>query len=785
MSFSPEQQQLLSVLLATQQPETIKAAEAQLAKYAAEYQGYALLMMSLLQPALAEAIGKDTQTAIAVNLKRYVLTHWCTSVPTFTPPQVPDSEKAEVHRHILSLLATPYSGVRRQLSQTINEIAESDFPEKWNNLLPDVLAILHQAAQAGHDATPAQTNLLVGTLGSLSDFTAQMEDHQLVTTIPTLFPALLELCQKKFEVIMQVQRASPLPALDAAQQQAVKDALQVCTFAIKVYESCCQSINMMNISANDDARQRGKKKATDLNKVLNEFLIPSLPTWWGFFTTILTMPAGSGVFDFAHAFPTSWGLRLEAVKCLTNLSERFGADILARGVDGAAMYERALATLMDGLTNAYPMYEKTVLNTDDDASEEEERDEDDNPISMSVFVFDTFGHFRSVLSMRPPPKMKPTKGKATKPTLAAQINAAKHAGYDHIKGLFGPANNFLQRLLQLSLQYGQLSSREVAASLSDMVEYLSSSAPSSHSDGDDGIGSSVNARLGVKDLFMDCILWHAGAEKDEDVDELEAMGYMGMGGPDGDGAGSVMIDRRYVLQVLCPLLTELLKHSLSLRESDANWWKGRELATLLVGYIVGDIIEAQAAASASPQPKTKGGKKQEQQQQQVQPPSFDLQSFIRDILMPDLSFTNASRRNHALLRAQTLTSTARFAPVFLKAQEKNLVVLALEEIVRNMQPESEAAPTTLLTRIAAVDAFGTLCGEIDKELLMHNNILHGALTNICQLIHSAAQRDVDGPEVDEPSLVKVIQTLIMAISVNQQVSPACFSTSPHARLRVR
>lgn len=144
MSLSPPQQQLLAVIAASQDPDhnTRTEAERQLAHYASSFNGYASLLLSLLQSAELPA---HLQTLAAILLKRFIQTHWSEACEPFEAPAVSDEEKNSLRSALLPLLASPQRLVRKQLAAIIAEVAEFDFPERWTSLLPDIINVLQQA----------------------------------------------------------------------------------------------------------------------------------------------------------------------------------------------------------------------------------------------------------------------------------------------------------------------------------------------------------------------------------------------------------------------------------------------------------------------------------------------------------------------------------------------------------------------------------------------------------------------------------------------------------------
>lgn len=666
-------------------------------------------------------------------------------------------------------------------------------------------------------------------------FCEEMTDAQMTSAVPHLFPSLLALCQSKFALIQQTQSAAaaaPVHTVEMsdAQKGALDDAVQFCVYALQVYQSCCSSLLTINEMANNDARDsrqatKGKKGAASvaapMDVVLAQFLQPTLQQWLSFLASILTLPAAATPLqrlNLSVACPMLWALRLEACKTALCVVEKFEDHFLAQGAPGAQALAALVERTLEAAVAVWPLYQRKVLNAktesegesesapndedeDEESAEEDAFDEAGNAVNMSSFLFEAFMLLRALLQMRAPKKAPAKKaaaaGKKGKAAPAAAAAAdPKQEAWSHLKALFsGPA---LERILQVSVQYLQLSTGEIDASLGHIDDFLAFQQLDSE-DGPAFAAQKVNVRNGAKELLLDCMLFGGDDDdgRDEEAAQLALMGIdlreagMGMGG--GGAGASGLLDRELVIRTLCPLITGLLQQSSSLRahqpRPNKHWWKPREVATMLVSYIVHDITQLSQAPKA--------GKKGAPAK--AAPVHFDLQSFIRDILIPDLSPAPAAAAGagaaasplppvHVLLRTQALHATRHFAPVFEKANESALVLLALEALVANMSP---AANADLLVRISAVHAFGELCAALNnKALLTANDMLVRALHSICQLVHSAATAPsaaavaaaavADGAdksaaiavaeEVDESALLKVLETLLMAIAVDEKVS---------------
>lgn len=831
MSLSPPQVALLTVLAAAQEPATQRAAEAQLDAYAAGFAGYATLLLSLLQPPAVAAVPAPLQTFAALLLKQHVHTHWSEGADNFVAPLVPDAEKQGLRQAMLPLLASTSRPLRRQIAAAITAVAEHDFPERWPGLLPDILGVLAQsqaAAAQGAQPSAEMSALLTGSMEVLVSFCEEMTDEQMTSAVPHLFPALLQLCQSKFGIVQQAQAAAAAaapsaggsavgPELSEAQHTLLDDCVQFCIYSLQIYQSCCSSLLNINELMNDQAASMKvpKKKGqaaqpAPRDQILAQFLQPSLHQWLSLVASILTLPPAASAIQRLHlsiSLPLLWGLRLEACKAALCIVEKFDDHLIRLGVPGAQVLAGLVELTIEAATTTWPLYQRKVLNAridsddspdaaGDESGEEEAFDNEGNAINMSSFLFEAFTLLKALLHMRAPRKSAQAKKAAAGKKKGGAAPAAAPAdprqeAWSLLKSLF--AGPLLPRLLEVAVQYLQLSSAEVAASLEHIDEFLAYQELDEDGAGGMIVGAKMNVRNGAKDLLLDCMLFGGGEEgkeaEDAEAAQLALMGFdiRGDGGAGAKGS-SALLDRTLVIRTLCPILTGMLQQSSAMRAArNPHWWKGREVATMLVAYTVHEITTLNAP------PNAKKGAQQQQQQPQVQ---FDLQGFIRDILIPDLSPQPQQQQAagqglppaHVLLRTQALHATKHFAPVFERANESGLVLLALEALVSNMSP---ATNSDLLVRISSVHAFGDLCTTLqNKALITHGDLLIRALQNICQLVHSAATAPSaaalaaaarqGGPEaakaaalaaeVDESALLKVLETLLMAITVDEKVS---------------
>ncbi|KAG0191747.1 importin-alpha export receptor [Apophysomyces sp. BC1034] len=133
MEFNDQNYRALQEYLQqTFNPATQKQAEQQLAAVEIQ-QGFPLLLLKLISD---ENVDQTLRFAGALFFKNYVKRHW-----------VPDTEEAnkitlqdrtEIKSQIVQLMISVPEKLQLQISDALSIIAEEDFPDNWENLLPEL-----------------------------------------------------------------------------------------------------------------------------------------------------------------------------------------------------------------------------------------------------------------------------------------------------------------------------------------------------------------------------------------------------------------------------------------------------------------------------------------------------------------------------------------------------------------------------------------------------------------------------------------------------------------------
>eukprot|EP00271_Cylindrocystis_brebissonii_P023161 TRINITY_DN9424_c0_g1_i1.p1 TRINITY_DN9424_c0_g1~~TRINITY_DN9424_c0_g1_i1.p1 ORF type:complete len:976 (+),score=170.09 TRINITY_DN9424_c0_g1_i1:234-3161(+) len=145
MQPSPETLQMLGQCFLqslSPEPEPRKQAESYL-KQSANQAGYGITVLHLLS---SPGVDAQIRQSAAVNFKNHVKYHWA---PTDRDVErlgellpVQDSEKEQIRVHIVELMLSMPAKIQIQLSDALTIMSDHDFPEKWPNLLPELVSKL-------------------------------------------------------------------------------------------------------------------------------------------------------------------------------------------------------------------------------------------------------------------------------------------------------------------------------------------------------------------------------------------------------------------------------------------------------------------------------------------------------------------------------------------------------------------------------------------------------------------------------------------------------------------
>eukprot|EP00051_Salpingoeca_urceolata_P014441 m.183859 g.183859 ORF g.183859 m.183859 type:complete len:978 (+) comp18088_c0_seq1:151-3084(+) len=132
-------QALVQCLQLTLDPRTIKHAEKEL-RGVESNPGYPLLLMRAMTD---ERVDPALRQQAAITFKNFIKRSWDPDGETDTggpPAIISPGDREAIKQKVVELMLRLPESMQKQLSETIAIIGKSDFPDKWPNLLPDMVA---------------------------------------------------------------------------------------------------------------------------------------------------------------------------------------------------------------------------------------------------------------------------------------------------------------------------------------------------------------------------------------------------------------------------------------------------------------------------------------------------------------------------------------------------------------------------------------------------------------------------------------------------------------------
>ncbi|KAK4517849.1 uncharacterized protein ATC70_001197 [Mucor velutinosus] len=128
---------LQQYLLQTLSPDTQKDAAHNLSQVEVQ-QGFPILLLKLISD---ESVDQTLRIAGAVYFKNYIKRHWVNDNEEEADKIAPQ-DRLEIKNQIVQLMITVPDKLQLQISDALSLIAESDFPEHWESLLPELISKL-------------------------------------------------------------------------------------------------------------------------------------------------------------------------------------------------------------------------------------------------------------------------------------------------------------------------------------------------------------------------------------------------------------------------------------------------------------------------------------------------------------------------------------------------------------------------------------------------------------------------------------------------------------------
>lgn len=99
-------------------------------------QGYPILILKLIEQSGATPQHAAIRQAAAVLFKNYVKNNWD---PERDVQVISEADRHVIKTNLITLMCSVPDQIQRQLSAALSTIGEYDFPEKWQNLLPELV----------------------------------------------------------------------------------------------------------------------------------------------------------------------------------------------------------------------------------------------------------------------------------------------------------------------------------------------------------------------------------------------------------------------------------------------------------------------------------------------------------------------------------------------------------------------------------------------------------------------------------------------------------------------
>ncbi|KAI7887654.1 HRC135 protein [Mucor mucedo] len=122
---------LQQYLLQTLNPATQKEAGYNLSQVEIQ-QGFPLLLLKLISD---DSVDQTLRMAGAIYFKNYIKRHWVQDNED-SADKIAEQDRVEIKNQIVQLMITVPEILQLQISDALTLIAASDFPEKWESLLP-------------------------------------------------------------------------------------------------------------------------------------------------------------------------------------------------------------------------------------------------------------------------------------------------------------------------------------------------------------------------------------------------------------------------------------------------------------------------------------------------------------------------------------------------------------------------------------------------------------------------------------------------------------------------
>ena len=102
--------------------------------------GFSIVLLNILEsPSSNDPRERLVKQASAVFFKNFLKNNWTRDAGDQKENEIPINDKEQIKKHIVSLMCNVDTTLQRQLTEVVRIIGDHDFPERWQNLLPDLV----------------------------------------------------------------------------------------------------------------------------------------------------------------------------------------------------------------------------------------------------------------------------------------------------------------------------------------------------------------------------------------------------------------------------------------------------------------------------------------------------------------------------------------------------------------------------------------------------------------------------------------------------------------------
>eukprot|EP00794_Sanderia_malayensis_P004821 gene4821-5453_t len=274
LEMNPQTLQELSMCL-----QATLSTEKQERKKAEEYlesvesaQNFGLLLLKLLDSPECEMF---IRVAASVNFKNYVKRNW--RIIDGEPNKIHKKDREAIKNLIIDLMLKNPEALQRQLSDAISIIGREDFPEDWQNLLPQM--IHHMKSD-----NASEVNGILQTAHSLfKRFRYAFKSQELWTELKLVLDSFAE----PLTVLLETQMEKVKKFLN--DPKALKETFDILVLICKLFYSLNYQNDIAVRSFNSPNYQEevGEPSAVRKYKDLPEFFEDNMKKWMSYFHVLL------------------------------------------------------------------------------------------------------------------------------------------------------------------------------------------------------------------------------------------------------------------------------------------------------------------------------------------------------------------------------------------------------------------------------------------------------------------------------------------------------------------